>query len=217
MNTVFKLYFQAWILLALAFPACLFSLLESSGRGFRVVATTLLLAGLTLSLCYPMGAIAVRWRNHPGRASLDGVGYLERDHPADAAALRWLATEVRGLPVIVEATGDAYSYFARVSSNTGLPTLLGWANHESVWRGADPRIQRRKLDLDLLYGDTPIERVRELALLYRVRFIFVGELEREKYPPGGLDKFTRHPELFARVYRSGPTEVFAVRETIASE
>ena len=30
--------------------------------------------------------------------------------------------------MVLEASGDPYSYYARASANTGLPTVLGWAN-----------------------------------------------------------------------------------------
>lgn len=217
MNTVFKLYFQAWLLLALAFPAFVVDLFERPGMLWRSAAATVLLGGLTLSLCYPMGAIAVRWPGPDRRFSLDGLAYLDREHPGDAAAIRWLAATTRGTPVVLEATGDPYSYFGRVSANTGLPAVLGWANHEGVWRGADARIAERRRDVESLFRDTDVERARRLLARYRVRYVFVGDLERERFNAEALDKFTVHPELFERAYRSGTTEVFAVRETMDSE
>ncbi len=216
MNTVFKLYFQAWTLLALAFPCLAATLLARAGRAARAATLAILLAGGTASLCYPMGVIGLRLL---GRVawSLDGMAYLDQDHSSDAAAIRWLATQAEGTPVVLEATGDAYSYYARVSSNTGLPTLLGWANHEGVWRGADPRIERRSRDIAALYGDLDFRRAGPLLARYDVRYVFIGELERQQFAADGLDKFARHPELFERVYRSGTTEVFAVRATIPRE
>jgi uncharacterized membrane protein len=216
MNTVFKLYFQAWLLLALAFPALAGTLLARAGRAARAATWAVLWAGATASLCYPMGVIGLRWLEHPA-LSLDGMAYLNQDHPSDAAAIRWLATEVRGTPVVLEATGDAYSYFARVSSNTGLPTVLGWANHEGVWRGTDPRVGQRSRDIQALYGDPDFRRAGRLLARYGIRYVFIGELERQQFAADGLDKFARRPEIFERVYRSGTTEVFAVRATIASE
>jgi YYY domain-containing protein len=217
MNTVFKLYFQAWLLLALAFAALAGTLLTSFSRVVRGAALVALLGGATASLCYPMGLIALRLPGPGTTLSLDGMAYLDREHPSDAGAIRWLATRVRGRPVVLEWTGDPYSYFARVSSNTGLPTVLGWANHEGVWRGNDPRIAQRARDVEAIYGDVDLRRAGPLINRHHVRYVFIGELERQKFPAEGLDKFARHPELFERVYRSGTTEVFAIRTTIASE
>jgi YYY domain-containing protein len=217
MNTVFKLYFQAWLLLALAFPALAATILASAKGVARAAALAVLLIGTTASLCYPLGLIASRTIAPRAPLSLDGMAYLDREHPNDAGAIRWLATQVRGTPVVLETTGDAYSYFARVSSNTGLPTLLGWANHEGVWRGADPRIERRARDVATIYGDVDLKRAGPLLARHHVSYVFIGDLERQGFAAEALDKFARHPELFERVYRSGTTEVFAVRATIASE
>jgi YYY domain-containing protein len=209
MNTVFKLYFQSWVLLALAFPAFVSDLLERPGRLARAATALVLLLGLVASLCYPMAAISLRWGNRA--LSLDGLAYLERDHPSDAGAIRWLASTAQGQPVVLEASGDPYSYYARVSSNTGLPTVLGWANHEDVWRGHDPRITERKRDVERIYTETDVDAVRPLLVKYRIAYVFVGDLERQRFAPASLDKFREHPELFEPVYKSGTTEIFAVR------
>lgn len=217
MNTIFKLYFQVWLLLGLAFPALIRAALQRLSRLGRLAAAGGILVGLAASLAYPTGVTYQRWRNLAGHPSLDGLAYLDRDHPSDAAAIRWLWQEVAGLPVVLEATGDPYSYFARVSANTGLPTLLGWANHESVWRGPDARIAERRRDVDRLYTESDLDAVRSLLERYRIRYVFVGDLERQRYSPAALDKFAAHPERFALIYRSGTTEVFAVRETTDKE
>lgn len=217
MNTIFKLYFQAWLLLGLAFPALLLATLRRSRRLGRLVIGGAVLIGLAASLAYPAAVIYQRWRSLAGSPSLDGLAYLDRDHPSDAAAIRWLSREVSGLPVVLEATGEPYSYFARVSANTGLPTPLGWGNHQSVWRGPDPRIARRSRDVDRLYAESDLGVVRSLLERYRVRYVFVGDLERQRYSAAALGKFAAHPERFAVAYRSGTTEVFAVRETTDRE
>jgi uncharacterized membrane protein len=56
-----------------------------------------------------------------------------------------------------------------------------------------------------------------LLARYRVAYVFVGDLERKGFDPASLDKFRQHPELFAPVYHSGTTEVFAVRDTNAGK
>ena len=213
MNTVFKFYFQAWIFLALAFPA----LVRRVGASYatqplaQLTALLLLAVGIGGALCYPAAVIVLRSRGPEAGRSLDGLRALDRDHPDDAAAIRWMQTHVTDRPVVLEVSGDPYSYFARVSSNTGLPTVLGWANHEGVWRGADPQIASRRRDVDALYKTTDLELARKLLARYRVRFVFVGELERRQFPPEGLAKFESQPEQFPLAFRSENTAVFAVR------
>lgn len=211
MNTVFKLYFQAWLFLALALPLFAARALEPlTAPAVRRGAVALLVAGAAVCLVYPAAALTLRWRASPG-LSLDGLRYLERDHPGDAAAILWLRDQAEDRPVVLEATGDAYSYYARVSANTGFPTVLGWGNHEGVWRGADARIAARAADVQTLYETTDLGLARSLLARYRVRFVFVGELERERAPAAGLAKFDEHPDLFTRVFTSGGTSVYRVR------
>jgi YYY domain-containing protein len=214
MNTVFKLYFQAWVLLALAFPAFVAAAIEPMDRWTRRIAVGVIAIGMTASLCYPLGAIGARWNAH---LSLDGMAYLDRDHPNDGPAIRRLAAAAKGIPVVLEATGDPYSYYARVSSNTGLPTILGWGNHENVWRGSDPRIEERKRDVKSLYEETDIQRLREDLARYGVHYVFVGELERSRFGADALAKFAANPERFERVIQSGSTDVFVVRDAVAGE
>jgi YYY domain-containing protein len=213
MNTVFKLYFQAWIFLAIALPwftRRLVVALEPRPL-LQGVAGAVLTAGLIGSLCYPVATIAGRARDLQGGLSLDGLRYLARDHPGDFAAIDWLRRTADGRPVVLEATGDPYSYYARVSSNTGLPTVLGWANHEGVWRGNDAGLDARRRDVETLYTSDDVARVRPLLKRHRIRFVFVGDLERERHTGPGLEKFARHPEIFESVFRSGTTTVYAVR------
>jgi YYY domain-containing protein len=217
MNTVFKLYFQAWLLLAVSFPAFVVTLLEERSAMARTGVVVVLLVGLAASLCYPVGAIAIRFASPREGLSLDGLRYLDRDHASDGPAVRWLAGHADDLGVVLEATGDAYSYNARVSSNTGLPTVLGWANHEGVWRGSDSRIDERKRDVERMFAEADLDRIAPLLSSYHVRYVFIGELERQRFDAAGLDKFAAHPDKFERVYRSGTTEVFEVRETATGE
>jgi YYY domain-containing protein len=217
MNTVFKLYFQAWALLALAFGPLVLEIVESSRGLVRPLVRAVLVAGLAASFCYPIAVIVIRSRALPDGLTLDGMAYLDREHPDDGAAIRWLSTHVSGLPVVLEATGDPYSYFARVSANTGLPTVLGWANHEGVWRGADPQIRARADDVNRLYGSTDDDVRGRLLARYGIRYVFFGELERERFSDAALARLHARPELFGTAYRSGSTEVLEVRQTTASE
>ena len=72
--------------------------------------------------------------------------------------------------VILETTGDPYSYFARFSSNTGLPTVLGWANHEGLWRGHDHEPSwRGAIDVLRIYNATTLAEVQPLLDRYKVQ------------------------------------------------
>ncbi|MBI4516151.1 MAG: hypothetical protein HY699_10105 [Deltaproteobacteria bacterium] len=206
MNTVFKLYFQAWIMLSLAAPWCLQRLLARTWAWTPapgVIAAAM--AALVLASCaYPLGITAGRAAGASARATLDGTAYLAREHPDDFAAIDWLRRSVRGLPVILEATGDPYSYYARFSANTGLPTVMGWANHEGLWRSHEPEVEQRKSEVRRVYDAATLDEVAALLDRYRVEYIAVGDLERKDHARG-LQKFSALPVAFGQgnttVYR----------------
>ena len=203
MNTVFKLYFQAWTILAVAAPWALGRLLAQRWSWApmpRAIAAAVALL-VAASACYPLGITFDRLGS-PYKA-LDGNAYLARDHPDDFAAIQWLRQNVADQPVIRETTGDPYSYFARFSANTGLPTVLGWANHEGLWRGHDNTVMERRDHVLRIYGATTLTEVQPLLDRYKVRYIIVGDLEREKHP-AGIEKFVE----LEPVFRSGRTVIY---------
>jgi uncharacterized membrane protein len=109
----------------------------------------------------------------------------------DYQAIQWLRGEsIRGSPVVLEGQGALYrTLHSRVSIYTGLPTVLGWDNHQSQQRGYGPTIRERVVDIRRIYSTTDREEALELLGKYRVEYIYVGELERHFYSQEGLDKF----------------------------
>ncbi len=207
MNTVFKLYFQAWTILAIVTPWCIFKVLTwpSLGTAVRAVYSAVLAALLAGTACYPIGVTQDRlaWgRPH----TLDGNAYLAQHHSGDYGAIEWLRANAAKDAVILEASGNPYSYSSRFSSNTGLPTVMGWANHEGLWRGHDRVVGKRKTDVHRIYNSPTLDPVRRLLSEYGVRYILVGEIERKDHA-AGLQKF----ESLPRVFQHNNTAIYEVR------
>jgi uncharacterized membrane protein len=108
--------------------------------------------------------------------TLDYFEAFQRQNPDEAAAIRWL----RGAPdgVVAEAIGGSYSGYARVSTLTGQPTLLGWPGHESQWRGGYEEQGSRQGDVETLYATADWGLANEIISRYNIRYIYVGGLER---------------------------------------
>jgi uncharacterized membrane protein len=138
--------------------------------------------------------------------TLDGNEYLRSHHAGDWAAIEWLRHNTDDDAIILEASGNPYSYFARFSSNTGRPTVMGWANHEGLWRAHDAEVGQRNADVRRIYDAQALAPVRPLLAKYGVRYVVVGELERKEHP-AGVDKFASLP----RVFESGGTAIYEVR------
>ena len=55
-------------------------------------------------------------------------------------------------------------------------------NHEWLWRGQIVELDERIGDCDLIYTSQDVELVRALIEKYGISYIYVGNLERERYP-----------------------------------
>jgi YYY domain-containing protein len=212
MNTVFKFYFQAWVLLALAAAYGVW-VVSNHLRGLGGLLWRLALVGLILAgLVYPILAIPNKTGDFSAQPTLDGMAWLEQFHPDDYAAIRWLQANAPDSAVILEASGGSYSYYGRVSALTGLPTVLGWDFHEYQWRGSYDEPAARKPDIDILYNSVDPAQTLTLLDKYDITYVYVGSLEREQYSPDGLAKFGR---LMDVVYQHGDVTIYQRRGGIA--
>lgn len=209
MNTVFKFYYQAWVMMGLS---CAFALYKLSARSslLKMAWKGLVLLFICAGFYYPLASSLTRvLAEGRGPLTLDGTAYLREVHPGDYEAITWLNQNVEGTPVILEATGGSYTYYGRISTHTGLPTVLGWDFHELQWRGSYEEPAQRKPDISRLYTTPDPEEARELAQKYGVRYIYLGPLERETYnlTAQAEEKFSRIATL---VYDKDGVKIFAL-------
>ena len=210
MNTVFKFHYQAWVLLGLAASVGVVWLTaELRPVLVRWAVLTSFALLVAIGLLYPWAATASRTQDSQGQATLDGAAFLQSVRPDDYAAIRWLSSSVQGRPVVLEATGGEYSEYARVSTFSGLPTVLGWGGHELQWRGQGEEPQQRTQDIDAIYSTANRSAVPALLAKYQVQYVFVGSLEIEKYGPGVADRFNG---MLEPVFRQGSVTVYRVAQ-----
>ncbi|NLG27952.1 MAG: hypothetical protein GX557_08575 [Chloroflexi bacterium] len=194
MNTVFKLYYQAWALFALGALALLQAERPSAERNgvnatpgrVRVCVVRGLGALLVcLGLYYPVAAGTTRARSRNGAVTLDGTAYLAAVDPDAWGLYRWLERNAGPGDVVVEAAGDEYDgSTSRLSAWTGVPTVLGWPGHEAQWRGDEREVQARLADLDRLYRSEDAREVVALMQRYDATILAIGGRERALY---GID------------------------------
>ncbi|MEK7611701.1 MAG: DUF2298 domain-containing protein [Patescibacteria group bacterium] len=205
-NTMFKFTYQAFIIFALATPYVFFRLMIflKTRPVKRFVCFILFSLAIIISGTFPFYAIRGYYGNLGNPTELNGLSFLKRDHPDDYAAVAWLNKNVPGTPVILEAAGESYSEYARVSANTGLPTIFGWSVHEWLWRKSNRYSTERAPDIQQIYSTVSTGEAQKLLNKYKVSYIFVGELERKKYPLSEA-KFRDLGEV---VYSSGQTQIY---------
>jgi uncharacterized membrane protein len=105
---------------------------------------------------------------------------------------------------LMEASGDPYSEYARISSHTGIPSVLGWANHEGLWRSNDENVRKRLDDIRAFYTATSAPAAEDILRRYQVTYVIVGDLERTAY--GGAPQVPAFP--FLQRIPGGPAGIF---------
>ena len=270
MNTIFKFYFQGWILWSLAGSYFIASLLSKSKTGINrlftlvILSVGLLVFGLSLTLqsqnlqpgfgshwldylvlsipglflvwivqtlftkryAATLGVLCLiglaaglifptieLWNKTEGLSprdgySLDGKQDFYLYSPNEMAAAEWLAKAPVGVMAeAVSETGGSYTTYNIISTFSGMPTVLGWIGHESQWRGGYLEIGSRQSDLRVLYGTSEWSQAESVIDLYNIRYVVVGELERQTYQ---LDE-RKFEENLIKVFDSTTVDIYEVR------
>lgn len=162
MNTLFKFYYQMWVLWALAAAYGFWRVLQAvfgkprsiaanaSSRSAQSAGVTTgntsagvkVLAGVWAAsfLLLVLSALPYAWygsktRNIGDRSvpqGLDGSTFLKSNLPGDYAAIQWLNANASGSDVLLECCRNEYDWPGRMSAFTGIPTLLAWDNSHEL-------------------------------------------------------------------------------------
>jgi YYY domain-containing protein len=178
MNTVFKATHLAFMLLAVTGPALLGWLHRRRPAVAVAGALVVVLVGVP-----QFAALTARAAASPV-AGWSGLKWMA---PGEAATVGWLRTQPRGT-VLIEGVGDAYSDAGRMSACSGVPAVLGWDNHESVWRGNSISAEtgRRKAAIERLYKSGDQAEIKRIAKDLGAQLVVVGAVERRLYPAEGV-------------------------------
>ena len=207
MNTVFKFYLQIWIILGIAASYFLYRLLNRTQ--FRSKAAILfpwiiliILLGSGSLIYTTIGTIdrtQDRFSSSKTLFTLNGYAFTETsiyedengdiDLSADMTAINWIRENIPGSPIILEGITPSYRWGSRVSTHSGLPTVIGWEWHQQQQRWEHQNeINARMNDVDAIYTTPGFQVARDLLDKYRIKYIFVGEVEKLYYPAIGLEK-----------------------------
>ncbi len=194
MNTIFKFYYQAWLLLSICASFGTIVVIDQMKGIWKKAAIFSIGLMTAIILIYPiMGSYYRFFKDHNQTMSLDGAYHIRTYAPLEAEAIDWLRAAPDG--VIVEAVGGSYqANYGRISTHTGLPTILGWPGHEGQWRGGYDEIGGREEDVRRIYQVRDWQSTKQLLDLYQVRYIYVGPIERSTYIVEN-DKFNSHLEV----------------------
>lgn len=213
MNTIFKFYYQAWILFSIAGAYGVYTILfdNQSERPANIVTyaySGLLAFTLISGLLFAVFGINARVfveggmaRTDDGGLTLDGGRTVAGVSISDYQVLQCFMERVTDDDIVlVEAVGNSYDQqtAGRTGAITGIPTVIGWQLHESQWRGTSygATVGSRPFDIERLYTDLRFDVVEEILDRYSIDYIMYGRAERLKYGDVGEEKFMENLTVF---------------------
>ncbi|MDO8610030.1 MAG: DUF2298 domain-containing protein [bacterium] len=193
-NTMFKLGYQAFIMMGIASTMVFFHI------KFLSKLKSLLLGGIFMFFfffifIYPFFSIPSYYGSMSKKINLDGSTWLNEQYPEDKEIIDYLNTKVPNQPNILEAQGDSYTDFERISAFTGLPTVAGWWVHEWLWRGSSKIISNRIPEVVSIYESSDIDETSRLIQKYNISYIVISRMERQKYTNINEEKFLKIGKL----------------------
>ncbi|MEZ4501143.1 MAG: DUF2298 domain-containing protein [Dehalococcoidia bacterium] len=231
LNTVFKFWYGAWLLAAVAGGAAAGDALDllrqerpgstfqphyrspiefvrrrgrAFGAGFVVASMGVV---LFVALLYAPAAAISRGREGQPPA-LDATRFLALQAPDEAAAVAWARANLEDGDVLLEAVGQSYEQTNRISTMSGVPTVLAWPGHERQWRGRSEEIARREADVATIYELGATDEAATLARQYGVTYVVLGNEEARRYGGSMAERFAAWPVAF----ESGRLRIVAVPE-----
>lgn len=215
MNTIFKFYFQTWILWGIAAAYASAILLNDWGGIQGGLFKTAWLILMISSLMYPAVMLPAKTgllRSQPVQLTLDGKAYLQRNEPDEWQAFQFLWNMPLG--PVVEAVGPQYNpQYARVATHAGQPGLLGWEGHEIQWRGSAREMGSRRVDIETLYQTGDWTRAQEIIQQYGIRYIYIGPVERSTYRVSE-NKFSSNLGL---LYANSSVQIYEVPNSLVTK
>jgi YYY domain-containing protein len=229
MNTVFKVYFQVWGVLAIAaavaIPAALAAIAARLGKG-PVIAVGAFVALLIIGAGLYTPISAYHWDD--GFATwhgLDGLAYITQIAPAEREAIDWLRTNAQPGDVVLEAPGCSYGTSnglpdSRGSRAPGVPTVSGWPSHEFQWRAGQPdllqEITERQQAVNQIYDDPESDAAGKAIDWYHVTYMYIGVLETRgsgsecdgSAPYPSISSETLKRRGWTQVFQTGDVRVF---------
>lgn len=204
-NTMFKLTYQAFILLSLVGGWTIGAIQQSEFAKrikfglMSVILTVVIVVGI-----YPFFGYRDYYNALREYKGLDGLTWLQNLHPTDYNGILWLRDNTQSDQIILESVGDSYTTFARVSTFSGRQTVLGWRVHEWLWRGSYDIAGKRSGEVEQIYLHPEMPDSQALLRQYNVEYIFIGDKEREAYPELNFDGLL---SLGKTVFKDGQTYI----------
>ena len=204
-NTVFKLYYQSWILLSVIGGVGLWyvstkwdkrTLTGRTGLTAWLLVLVVIFGGLSY---YSFAGISTRTQNHD-YFTLNGLSYVSKTAPEEYELIKWVNQHTNRNSIVLQGSlvpctasqsgcNDWDPRLGRIASATGRPTVLGWEGHEQQWRTNHSLLEERQDDIREIYTTTDPSAAKILISKYGIDYVVISKNELEIYGTKGKEKF----------------------------
>lgn len=179
-NTMFKLTYQAFVLMSLSGGYAFSILINLKKRTFLANIIFLILCIIIFGLLlYPKKAFYTFYQNFEKYKGLNGLKWYKNEFSDEWKIIKFLKKNWDGKNII-EASNESYSKFNAISTFSGVPTVLGWITHEWLWRGYLP-ISFRLNEIKEFYESKNLDFINNMIAKYNLGWIILTQNEKQKY------------------------------------
>lgn len=196
-NTMFKLTYQSFIMFGICLGYIITTLFFIKRKILNRIVSTIIYLLVLLTSIYG-GAFTFSWfgnvMNISKERTLDGSNFLTNSYISgnvtmtdDYNIIKWINENTNKDEVVLEEQGADFTYSNRVSTFTGRQTVIGWRDHEWLWRSVDSstempkEVKERIEDVKTIYTEKDLEKIKNLIEKYNISYIIIGYNERTQY------------------------------------
>lgn len=212
-NTQFKIWYGAWILLAIGatalFGQALNYIKQRNRRIFLVFAGSFLVAiagiGTLAGFSYFIN------QNTASLRTLDGTAYISQNDPDKLLVINYVQQNIAGQPIILQNGGDSYSQNSWLASYTGTAAYLGWKSHEWGWRYSDNAwniISARDVQIKQAYEANSASSLTRQLQNIGAKYLLLGPDETNTYT---VNKDVIVEALGQPIFKAGAYELYKAK------
>ena len=195
MNTIFKSYYQVWILASIMFPIIV---IKSFPR--KKYLLFFILPLIAISSIQNLSTFLDNTNNLSKEYTIDTSFEIEKRYPGSYDVIEWIRLNTDPSDVIFSGVGNDYQLSSYFSVFSGRQTPIGWPGHESQWRGNMPEINERQTDLLKLFDSKNNNEINNIIKKYNISYII-------NYKNNNSYLFN----IYNKIYSSGSCDVYITK------
>tara|TARA_B100000401_G_scaffold430809_1_gene366047 strand:+ start:247 stop:1104 length:858 start_codon:yes stop_codon:yes gene_type:complete len=209
MNTIFKFHYQVWIVFSITSGITLKFLLQHNYKKItKIIFSFTIIILLTSNIYFVTTSYLTKIKESSNaNPNISSTNHLEND-TNKYKLIRYLKHNSNHNDVLIETKGQSYTNDSQISSESRIPTILGWVGHQLQWRSNHDEIFDREMDIDTFYMSNDSKEIINIINKYSITMIIIGPNEIQKYNINSLDKLLHISEI---IYKNNDYTLLRVK------